>query len=94
MTLLQARQRRLPGGKVQLIIASSFSNPDQNHDKKVRVRIDVLNGEQISGTLLFWDLKLKEGSFSRKTTQTELSDTALVVDPPTKLRITMMTWDY
>lgn len=90
---LEMNQREPAAGKVEINTRVRLLNPDQNHDKKVTLLFQVVNGDEVSGSYGFQAVKVKEGAMVTKTLKTTLPSSALVQDQ-TKLRITMTTWDY
>lgn len=91
---LEMNGREISGGLAEIGIRMAVLNPDQNHDKKVLLLLEAVNGDEVGGTLKTGPFKVEEGQTVTKTLSMKLPLSALKTDPGTKLRITMTNWDY
>jgi hypothetical protein len=87
-------QRRLPSAREEINTKVKLFNPDQSHDKKVTLLFEFLNGDAVAGSFELQAVKVKEDAMVTKTVKTVVPDSALVIEPETRVRITMRTWDY
>lgn len=91
---LEMQAREVPGARAEVRFRVRLKNPDQNHDKRLTVLFEVMNGEQVDATFKLGPLEVEEDRAVTKTIGTLLPIAALKADPRTKLRITMTAWDY
>ena len=79
-------------GKLKVELRFYFQSPDQNHDKKVDLNLEVHNGDAVIATVKK-SIKVEEGDNLQKDVELLVPLSDLKTDPMTQLRITVHTKD-
>ncbi len=91
---LEMATREARGGKVEVKVRATVTNPPHNHDKKVTILIEVLNGEDLVEAATIGPLEAEDnGNDVKGQTTLVLPPGALKTDPMTRLRITVTAKD-
>lgn len=81
------------GGNLTVKVRAAADNPDDNHDRKVDILIEVVNGDKVIATASPSKV-IEEGNSKYFTTNFSLPAALLRSAPATKLRMTVKTaWD-
>lgn len=87
--------KELAGGKLEISINVLVFNPKHNHDKRVTMFFEILDGNLVVATKTLGPFEVEDkGKASDASTKLVLPTDMLKNDPPMKLRITMTAKDY
>ncbi len=92
---LWMKARELANGKLEVSITVLVFNPKHNHDKKVTIFFEILDGDRVVATTTLGPFEVEDkGHAQDGSTRFALPTDTLKNDPPMKLRITMTAKDY
>jgi len=90
---LEMAVRDLKDGRLEVKAKATVDNPRKNHDKKIVIVLEVLNGSDVVGKAQIGPIKCEEGDESSKQATLVLARETLRSDPVTRMRLTMTTED-
>src|SRR6266704_2366956 len=90
---LEMAVRDLKDGRLEVKAKATVDNPRKNHDKKIVIVLEVLNGSDVVGKAQIGPIKCEEGDESSKQATLVLARETLRSDPVTRMRLTMRTED-
>jgi len=77
--------------KVRVRFKATINNPDDNHDKVVKLLLEVMHGQTVVKSVAMSGIGVEEGQSGSGQASVILSTSDLETDPPPTLRITMTT---
>jgi hypothetical protein len=82
--------REAEGGQLRVKVRATIDNPADNHDRKVDILFEVMNGDKVIATASD-SSGMEEGDEKNLSVTFTLPAAALIADPMTKLRLTVKT---
>lgn len=90
---LMARVKKAGENDLAVSFQVRLFNPDNNHDKAVRVVVALRNGEETIGTASFGPVKVEESDSVTREVSITVPASSLKTDPFTTLQLTLTAVD-
>ena len=94
-TGLALRARELPGGKLEVTIGFWLLNPSHNHDKRITVFLEVLDGAEVVAHTTLGPIEVEDKGHTKPVSFPFVIPTAvLTTEQAMKMRLTVTAKDY